>query len=318
MGSEQRTIAADVVVVGTGGAALTAAIVAHQEGAEVVVLERTDKVGGTTAVSGGGLWIPLNHHMVAAGLADSRAEALAYCRRLAAGRAPDEIVETLVDTAHVMLRYMEKHSPLRLNIWPTPDDYYGLEGGKPCGRSLEPDLFCTDELGEWAGALRPAPIFSLPITLHEMEDVLVGRGTMAVNGIEARVRQHLVACGPALIGQLLKGCLDRRIDIRLNTRARQLVRDGERIVGVRAEQNGQPVLVRALRGVVLACGGFEWNEALRKSFLRGPITHPTSPPGNEGDGLIMAMEVGADLANMDEAWWMPAARVEGECTTSGR
>lgn len=312
MTSERWTKETDVVVVGTGGAALTAAIVAHQEGAEVMVLERTDKVGGTTAVSGGGLWIPLNHHMAAAGFADSRAEALVYCRRLTAGRAADELIETFVDTGHVMVRYMEEHSPLRLSIWPTPDDYYGLEGGKPGGRTLEPQLFSTDELGDWAGALRPAPMFTLPLTLHEMEGLLIGRGKTVVEDLDARARKHLVGCGPALIGWLLKGCLDRRIDIRLNTRARQLLRDGERIIGVRGEQQGQPVLVRARRGVVLACGGFEWNEALCKHFLRGPITHPTSPPGNEGDGLIMAMEVGADLANMDEAWWIPAATAADE------
>src|SRR3990172_3499554 len=98
----------DVVVVGSGGGALTAAILAHDNGAKVLVVERSDKVGGTTAISGGGIWIPMNQHMEEVGATDSREDALIYAKRLTAGKAPDELVETYVDTGHQMVRYLEE------------------------------------------------------------------------------------------------------------------------------------------------------------------------------------------------------------------
>jgi succinate dehydrogenase/fumarate reductase flavoprotein subunit len=307
----------DVVVVGTGGAALTAAILARDQGADVLVVERSDKVGGTTAVSGGVLWIPLNHHMKAPGVTDSRAEALTYCKRLAAGRAADDLVETFVDVGHQMVRYLEEHSAARFNVWPTPDDYGELAGGKANGRSLEPELFSTKGLGEWADTLRPAPMFTLPLTMTEAYVLITTPEKFSMDLLRQRTEDGMVGCGRALIGWLLKACLDRGVGIVLQTRARQLIREGERVVGLRAEQGGEDVLIRARRGVILACGGYEWNEALTKQFLPGPITHPLSPPFNQGDGLLMAMEIGADLANMDEALWIPAGTVPGE-TYEGR
>lgn len=310
-------VEADVVVVGTGGAALTAAILARDQGAQVLVVERSDKVGGTTAVSGGVIWIPLNHHMGALGVTDSREEALTYCKRLAAGRASDDLVETFVDAGDQMVRYLEEHSAARFCVWPTPDDYCELPGGKANGRSLEPELFSTKGLGEWAEKLRPAPMFTLPVTMTEAYTLLTTPEQFSMDLIKQRTEDGMVGCGRALIGWLLKACLDRGINIVLQTRGRQLIRHGRRIVGLRAEQDGRDFSVRARRGVVLACGGYEWNEALTQRFLPGPITHPLSPPFNEGDGLLMAMEIGADLANMDEALWIPAGTVPGE-TYEGR
>jgi len=307
----------DVVVVGSGGAALTAAILARDQGADVLVVERSDKVGGTTAVSGGVIWIPLNHHMAELGVADSREEALAYCRRLTAGRAADDLVETFVDVGHQMVRYLESHDAARFNVWPTPDDYGELEGGKPRGRSLEPQLFSAKRLGAWADKLRPAPMFTLPLTMTETYVLLTAPEKFSVDVLQQRGADGMIGCGRALIGWLLGACLDRGVDIVLQTRARQLIREREQVVGVRAERDGRDVFVRARRGVVLACGGYEWNEALTRRFLPGPITHPLSPPFNEGDGLLMAMELGADLANMDEALWIPAGTVPGE-TYEGR
>src|SRR5579884_561119 len=107
----------DVVVVGSGGAALVAATLAHDGGAQVLILEKADMLGGTTAVSGGGIWLPCNHHMAEAGITDSRDDALAYIRRLTMGREPDpELLEVYVDTAPEMLRYLEDHTPVRTHI----------------------------------------------------------------------------------------------------------------------------------------------------------------------------------------------------------
>src|SRR3989304_1316049 len=120
----------DVVVVGSGGGALTAATLAHDNGAKVLVVERSGKVGGTTAISGGGIWIPMNHHMEELGVKDSREEALTYAKLLTAGKAPDELVEAYVDTGHQMVRYLEEHTPVKFCGTHMPDYQALLPGGK--------------------------------------------------------------------------------------------------------------------------------------------------------------------------------------------
>ena len=135
---------------------------------------------------------------------------------------------------------------------------------------------------------------------------------MPVELIMERMDKGTVVHGVALIGGLLKATLDRNIPILLETRGRQLIRENGRVVGIRAEKDGEDYFIKARGGVVLACGGFEWNEELQKKFLPGVISHPNTPPFNEGDGLIMAAEMGADLANMNEAWWMPSTHVPGD------
>ena len=313
MANQQRwDLEVDVAVVGSGGAGLTAAILAHDNGARVAVLERSDKIGGTTAVSGGGIWVPLNHHMAEAGVQDSREEALDYCKRLAAGRSSDELLETFVDTAPEMLRYLEEHTPVRYSACAMPDYRPETPGAKPRGRTLEPEMFSKAELGDWAEKLRPSPLLFVPMTIEESFRGFAQPKLIPVPKIVERMKGGLVASGNALIGRLLRGCLDRSISIQLETRARELVRDGCRVVGLRAEQGGSDFFVRARGGVVLASGGFEWNAALRDQFLPGPISHSCSPPYNEGDGLLMAQEAGAGLGNMTEAWLYPGAMVPGE------
>ncbi|MCH7954049.1 MAG: FAD-dependent oxidoreductase, partial [Chloroflexi bacterium] len=301
-----------VVVAGSGGAGLTATILAHDQGAKVVVLERSDKVGGTTAVSGGGVWIPMNHHMGEIDANDSREEALAYCKRLTAGRAPDELVETFVDTGRVAVRYLEEHTPVEYKATAMPDYRSEEDGAKMGGRTLECQMLAKSELGEWEDKLRPSPLMFVPLTIDEALSGLAKPKDLPVKTIIERMKAGMVASGNALVGRLLKGCLERDITILLETRARELVRRDGAIVGLRAERDGGGFAVAAKGGVVLACGGFEWNDDLRAAFLAGPLTHHCSPPYNEGDALTMAAEVGAELANMSEAWVYPGAMVPGE------
>jgi hypothetical protein len=176
----------DVVVVGRV-AALTAATRARP-GAEVLVLEKADMLGGTTAVSGGGVWLPGNHKMAEAGIDDSREDALAYIRRLTAGTEPDPaLLDVYVDTAPEVLRYLEDHTPLQTHISPLPDYYWtwGIPGNRPMpARCIEADPYpVRDELPDWA-------------------DRLVSRGTLMSLGAATTLTEDFSPKTPELLEEL--------------------------------------------------------------------------------------------------------------------
>lgn len=300
----------DVVVVGSGGAALVAATLAHDGGAEVLILEKSDMLGGTTAVSGGAMWLPGNHVMIEAGIEDSREDALAYIRRLTAGREPDpELLEVFVDTAPEVLRYLEDHTPLRTHISPLPDYYWPwrIPGNRPMpARAVEADPYpVRDELPEWADRLvTRGTLMSLGAATTLTEDFLPKTPELLAE-LRRREEQDIRPKGAALVARLFKGLLERGVETMLETPARRLVTDdaGD-VIGVVAERDGQPLRVGARKGVVLACGGFEWNPDLVRAHI-GYDVKPLSPPNNVGDGLMMAVEAGAQLANMTSYWGTP-------------
>jgi 3-oxosteroid 1-dehydrogenase len=307
---------ADVVICGSGAAALAAALAAHDAGARVAVIEKAESIGGTTAVSGGGVWMPCNH---VSGADDTREEARAYTTALSAGRASAGLLERFLDDGPSILAGLEQRTDLRLQAISWPDYHPEMEGARAGGRMLEPQLFDTTVLGEWASRLRRAPVLGLPLTLQESTVEWTPSYTperFDGDEIKRRVAAHQVACGQALVGALLHGCLVRGIEPVLGTRAVELIERDGAVRGLVLEQDDRRFDVAA-SAVVLASGGYEWNAELVSRFLPGPLSHPTSPPGNEGDGLLMAMEVGADLANMNEAWWYPAGVVPGD-TYDGR
>ncbi|HET7523807.1 MAG TPA: FAD-dependent oxidoreductase [Acidimicrobiales bacterium] len=308
-----QTRDADVVVVGSGGAALTAALAASDAGCTVTILERSETVGGTTAVSGGGIWMPRNH---VSGADDSRDEALTYMSRLA---GETSLLSRFVDEGPAILAGLEERTKLRLNPVAWPDYHPEMEGAHKTGRMVEPALFDSSLLGAWAERVRRAPFLGLPLTLQESTVDWTPSYTPErydAGEIKRRVKAGQVACGQALVAALLEGCLSRGVAPVLETRAVELIVHGGAVGGVVVESAGRRVDIHG-RAVVLASGGYEWNPKFCSRFLPGHLTHPTSPPANEGDGLLMAMEVGADLANMNQAWWYPAGAVPGE-TYDGR
>lgn len=295
----------DVVVLGSGGAALTSAILAHDQGAKVVILEKANQIGGTTAFSGGIPWIPMNRYMKDLGISDSKEEARQLIGHLTGGKEPDPaLVDVFIDNGHKMIDYLYENTPVRFAVPKGYGDYYAnLPGGKQEGRSLDPLPFPLNELGEWAEKIRRNPIFP-PLTLEEGG---AAPGDIDFTVVAERMEQNITTMGRALAGSLFKAVLDRGIETYIETPGNELVmNDNGDVIGVRAERNGEDFFIGARKGVVIATGGFEWNKELVRSFLKGQVTHPQSPAGNEGDGLIMAMEAGASLANMGEAWWSPA------------
>lgn len=294
----------DVVVLGTGAAGLCAANAAANAGARVGLFEKADLVGGTTALASAVAWIPQNKYAAEAGVEDSREDALAYLASLSHGMILPELAEALVDTGPELIDWLETSTPLKLRLVPGFPDYHPEHpGGKPQGgRSLEPELFSFDKIDGWGermvGVTRPMRVTETPI----------GGGTGFIDpAAEADRRAHRIeGLGRAMVGALLKGCLDHGVTPHLSHRAVSLVTSDGAVTGVRFETPDGELTVTC-RAVVIATGGFESDEALVRDFLRGPITHPAGVATNTGDGLRMAMRVGAQLGNMREAWWVPVA-----------
>ncbi len=295
----------DVVVLGSGAAALTAALTAAVAGASVEVFEKAPTVGGTTAVSGGIAWIPAHNRSPDGEL--KVADALRYLRAQSLGSMDDALVETFVRTGAAMLNFVEAHSGVRFEIATGFPDYQPeLPGGRPTGgRSQSPVPFDLTALGEWA-----TRITSFPADWSNVGFDAETRARLHA-AIDERT-SHLCVAGTALIAGLLKGLLDAGIAPRVNARAEELIAEAGEIAGVRVELSGKSISVRARRGVILGTGGFEWDPALAQTFLRGPMHGAVSPPYNTGDGLRMAMAHGADLANMGEAWWVPIVQIPGD------
>ncbi len=308
-----------VVVLGTGGSGLTAAIAAHDAGAKVRVFEKADKVGGTTAWSGGMVWIPNNHLEGAAGVSDSRDEALEYLMSMSHGLIEQHMAEAFLDAGPIMVRHMCDHTPVQFRtIQHFPDYHAEFPGGKTGGgRSLDTPPYSYLELGEWEHRVTPSPYY--PDPRLSIYDTPLGQAIPAPvpeAELARRSQLHERASGQALIGRLLRGCLDRGIEPKTSARAIDLVLRKGKVRGVVID-SADGAETFDCDAVILGTGGFEWNEELKRAFLRGPMTHPVSIPTNTGDGLKMAMRAGAMLGNMREAWWMPVAEVPREEISTG-
>jgi len=288
----------DVVVVGSGGGALTAALLAARGGASVVVVEKDEFIGGTTAVSGGDMWIPNNRFVADA---DSREDAIAYVTRLSDGRAADpSLIEVYVDTAPEAFEYLEAHTGYRGEPHVTLDDYYSVIGNRIPGVRHFPRTIAVKpypagaELGELAALVNRGPwVPPAEISFPEMR-----RGDVSREEIKQRRREGWRAKGGGLIAPLFKALLDLGTEVRVSTPATQLVTDAAgAVIGLVTGGPSGERRLGARKGVVLACGGFEWNPEMVKTYI-GYEVRPMTPWMNTGDGHLMAMAAGAKMGAM--------------------
>ena len=295
----------DVIILGCGAAGMAAALAAHETGAKVALVERFDRIGGTAAISGGVIWVADNPRQRAAGMNDSREEALAYFKALDHGDLVDETLEAFVDAGPEALAFLEGIGALSVSLLEGYPDYYlDRPGAKPeGGRALDHDLFAMGELGEWAERIT---------AIEEMKPMMLretplggGTGVVEPEEMQRRIANNERGFGQAMVGRLLKACLDRGIEPMLGIETHELMRSGDRIVGIKGEKSGEAFELTANHGVIIATGGFEWDVEKRQAFLRGPMDAPASPPTAQGDGLSLAMQSGAKLGNMTQAWWAP-------------
>lgn len=322
----------DVLVVGSGAGALTAAIVAQREGCkDVLVVEKSDKYGGTSSMSGGGIWIPNSHYARAEGVKDSADEALRYMQAVIGDEVTEERQRTYVEKASEMLEYMAKNSRLQYETVPYSDYYPEMPGGKEGYRTHQPTPMHAKHLGEHFRTLREPPsqvlvAGRLTMTMKEGRAFLTqAKGwklifmRMALSyflDIKGRMqgkRSRRLTMGNALIGQLRWTMLERGIDLWLKSPLVELIEDNGAVVGAVVERDGKRLNVRARKGVVIGAGGFEHNQQMREQYLPKPTSAEWSGSqiNNTGDGIRAAMNVGAATDLMNHAWWAPAVKIPG-------
>jgi 3-oxosteroid 1-dehydrogenase len=317
----------DVVVVGSGAAGMTAALTAARRGLRTVVLEKTDYFGGSTARSGGGIWAPGNEVLRKAGVRDVPDWASAYLAHVAGRNVPEKRREALLTHGPDMLALVRASAPVEFAWVPGYADYYPeAPGGLAQGRSIEPVPFDGRVLGEELAHLNP-PYLPAPkgVTITQADYRWLSLGTrhpraiLAAAKVAARaartrlLRQHTLTMGQALAAGLRAGLARSGVPVWLGTPMTGLQVDGGRVTGVQVTRDGQPGLILAARGVLIASGGFERNELMRRRYQRPPIgtDWTTGSAGNTGDGIVAGQSAGAALDLMDDAWWGPAVPLSG-------
>ena len=322
----------DVLVVGSGGGGMAAALAAVDAGASALVIEKSPVYGGSTAMSGGALWIPNNHLMKKAGLNDSAEEALVYLKKLTAGLVSDDRLRTYVDAGAEMVQYLEEHSRVRFQVVPGYSDYFPhVEGGKAGGgRTIEPVPFSAWKLGSERKLMRPlhpqtrlmGRVMVTAYDAHRMMDTSL-KGRMRAAAILApyflspsrfiTATDTRLTLGNATIGRLRLSLIDRKVPLWLNTLARHLRIENGRVTGVEVEKDEISIRIKVNKGVILAAGGFARNLTMRKKYQQPPVSDQWTVASFDdgGDAIYLGVEAGAALDLMDSAWWMPTSLVPG-------
>jgi succinate dehydrogenase/fumarate reductase flavoprotein subunit len=308
----------DVLVVGSGGAALTAALRAKSLGLSTLVVEKSAKLGGTTCYSGSGCWIPNTH--VHGSTQDNPEKALAYLESVTGDAGPASSRErklAFLETGPVMVKWLETQG-YKWTATPTYPDYFPYNPGAQIGgRSIEAGLFDLSLIGSWKKMLNINPVRPpLPLYTHELAKIV--RAKCSVEGLWTAAKVfgfrpywnkllggEATTLGVSMISQLIY------FNVRLGTpiwtespMTELTVKDG-RVTGAIVERDGKKITVEATRGVIIAAGGFARNDAMRKKFQAPPISADwtSTCPTDMGEPITAAMNIGAATALMDSAWW---------------
>ncbi|HET8883708.1 MAG TPA: FAD-binding protein [Solimonas sp.] len=307
----------DFVVVGSGGGSMCAGLVMRDAGKSVLILEKTALLGGTTARSGGVMWIPNNPVMKRDGIADSDESAARYLDSVigdaadAPGATPARRRAYLFEAPRMIAFLIAQGIRLtRVREWP---DYYDERpGGSVAGRTVVAELFDVNELGDWKAKLRPSFIVApLPATLEEMMELPAYRRSWRVKALMFKLAIRMVlaklsgkrwvAGGAALQGRMLQAALRSGVEIRSDAPVTELLVDGQRVVGVVTVRDGKPWRVGATLGVLVNAGGFAHNQAMRDRYAPGTSVKWTmAAPGDTGEMIEEMMRHGAAVAQMDE------------------
>jgi 3-oxosteroid 1-dehydrogenase len=310
----------DLLIIGSGGASMTAALLAKQNGATPLILEKSDKIGGSTSLSGGVLWMPNNSLMAREGIADSPEDAWTYLEACADGASSPRRRRAFLDHAPQVADFLEARGMqwYRSDGW---SDYHvgELAGGVARGRTLEAKMFDLRKLGAWADRLRvhqaDVPVDSLDsgrIALNGR--TLASKLTflrVAIRILRNRLGARLAKRGTALQARLLQMALRQGIDIRTSTPLIDLIEEDGRITGAIVGSPAGPRRIGARQGVLLNVGGFSHNRKMRVEYQPDPATtaYSLANPGDTGEALQVAMQHGAATDIMDLSWWVPVSQI---------
>ncbi|MGZ4583544.1 MAG: 3-ketosteroid-delta-1-dehydrogenase [Mycobacterium sp.] len=312
----------DLLVAGSG-TGMAAALAAHEAGLSVVIVEKSSHVGGSTARSGGALWLPASPVLREAGANDTAERAGTYLDSVVAGSAPRQRSAAFLAQVPATVALLRRTTPLQLFWARDYSDYHPEEpGGSAAGRTCECHPLDTSILGEYRARLRPGVLeagVSIPTTGADYRSMnLVARvprkgiptfAKRVAQGVGGRLLgRRYAAGGQALTAGLFAGVLRAGIPIWTDTTLLRLAGDGSRVTGAVVDHDGREVTVTARRGVVLATGGFDHSMEMRWKFqsesLGANLSLGARP--NTGDGIRAGQELGADVDLMDQAWWFPA------------
>ncbi|MDA9785020.1 FAD-binding protein [Gammaproteobacteria bacterium] len=328
----------DVVVVGSGNGALTAALCSHDGGAKTLVIEKSSQFGGTSATSGGGVWIPNNRYAKAENVDDSDQDARNYINSVSPeGMIKDELIETYISEGPRMIDYLHENSQVKYrNLAHYPDYFPDNTGGKEGNRSMEPEPIFGTELGDDLGKLReqhPQTAFTMgPINMNFTQvegQLLLGAlpgwktqfaklFTKYILDFAMRLRwgwkDRRLTMGNAGIARLILSLKDRKVDLWTLTAMTDLVDKNGKVIGIKATKDGSSINIKANKGVILAAGGFERDQDLRDKYLPKPSNAEWSAANihNTGDALKAALKLGADTHQMDTGWWSTTMKVPGQ------
>ncbi|MEZ5159709.1 MAG: 3-oxosteroid 1-dehydrogenase [Marmoricola sp.] len=313
----------DVIVVGAGGAGMSAALAAGHQKLDTVLIEKSDYFGGSTARSGGGVWIPGNHALREAGQVspDDAEQAKLYLDSIVGDAVPKLRRDTHIDRGPEVMDFINKTTPVRFKWVPNYSDYLPEQpGGRPEGRSVEPvpmdASFLGDELAHLHPAYTKAPA-NMIVTQADFRKISLGLRT--IKGpitmfmvlfkrlIAMVARRKMYAMGNAICIGLRQGLIDAKVPVVYNTELVGLVVENGRVVGVEVEQDGERRQVMARKGVILGSGGFEHSQELREKWLPQPTDSgwSTGSKNNTGAGIEAGIAAGAAIDLMDDAWWGP-------------
>jgi len=313
----------DVVVVGAGGAGMTAALAAAHRSLSTVLIEKSPYFGGSTARSGGGVWIPGNYALRKAGQvdADDAERAKTYLDAIVGDDVPKDRRDTFLDRGPEVMDFIRDHTRTRFQWVPEYADYHPeAPGGRVRGRSVEPVPMDARFLGEELERLHP-PYMNAPanliVTQADFRKLHLGfrtiRGPLTMLKVALRrmlamlLGRRMYAMGNALSIGLRQGLIEAGVPVRYETELTGLIVEEGRVVGVRVVHEGVSEEIRARRGVIVGSGGFENNLELREKYQPSPITvdWTTGAPSNTGGGILAGIAAGAEVALMDDAWWGP-------------
>ena len=320
-GPEAKDLEVDLLVVGSG-TGMAAALAGKEAGLNVLVVEKTEVVGGSTARSGGAFWIPPNEVLAKEGAEDSEGEVLTYLQSVTGTTSPKERWTAFVENGADTVAMLERTTPLEFFWAKYYSDYHpNQKGGSAEGRSVESKPFDAAKLGEERARLRPgmmeAPV-PMPITGADYKwmNLVKASPTKGLPRIVKRAAQGMggkvlgreyMAGGQALAAGLFAGLIDAGVPVWTRTDLTDLIVEDGKVVGAKLVQDGNEVEVRTRGGVVLATGGFDHNMKWRRKFQAPLVEEDLSlgAEGNTGGGIKAGKNAGAQTALMDQAWWFP-------------